>query len=93
MQSICRWCRAGAEQVQSILCRWCRGVAEVMLSSCNAPEWVQSRCHAGADVQRISWCRYGGAAEVLQRCCRGAAEVLQRFRGKGGADMEVLICL
>ena len=72
VQSRCRG--HGAEQVQSILCRYCRGVAEVMLSRCNAPEWVQSRCHAGADVQRISWCRYGGAAEVLQRCFRGSEE-------------------
>ena len=62
-------------------------------------EQVQSRCRAyvGGAEQVQSRCRayYAGGAdmEVLQRCCRGAAEVLQRFRGKGGADMEVLICL
>ncbi len=59
--------------------KWCRGGEEVVQGKCRAAaEQEQSMCRVQS---MVCWfcrgercCR--GAAEVLQRCCRGAAEGL-----------------
>jgi len=44
----------------------------------------------GEEVQRCKVQRCRGDSEVIQRCCRGVAEVLQRLLGPHSA---ILYCL
>ena len=73
-------CGGYAEQVHVIVQRsWCRGAEVMVQSRCRAyiggaeqvqsRQQVQSRCRAGAEH----------IMQVVQRCCRGVAEVLQRL--------------
>ena len=66
------WCRrSGAEVVK----RWCRGSAEQQQSRNRA--WCAT-VHGVLVLQRCRGAGGAGAVEMLQRCCRGAAEVLHR---------------
>ena len=66
-------CRHGAEEVVQ---RWCRGSAEQQQSRNRA--WCAT-VHGVLALQRCRGAGGAGAVEImLQRCCRGAAEVLHR---------------